>query len=466
MDDDTLSFLDAGFLETEDSDDHASLTIGALAILAGPAPTPDQFRESVVARLVDLPHARDKLHMVPLDLGKPSWVEDPVFDLGHHVRRVALPQTGDEETLFGFVARVMGHRLDRDHPLWECWVVEGLTGERWAVLAKMHHCMADGIAGTRLFEAMCDEDPPAITRTTPVIVSRKQTPAGIIDTITGVLSPVRQFRMFTTVLTAPQRFVAATVGATLGFARLFAEMVTSTSGTSLIGPIGRQRRYCAARTRMGDVREICSAYGVTVNDVALAAITSGLRTLLLRRGEIPEARTVRTLVPVSVRTDLPGGGPVHNEVSLMLPFLPVDIEDHVEQLTAVHRRLAAHKAGNEAEGGKAFTALAQYGPFMPLAWAIRLAMWFPQHSVVAVATNIPGPRQTRHILGREILEIFPYVPIALRLRIGIAVLSYSDHLTFGVTGDYDTNPDLADLAHGIEHGVASLLAAARLSEVN
>ncbi len=214
---------------------------------------------------------------------------------------------------------------------------------------------------------------------------------------------------------------------------------------------------------MHDVREICATYRVTVNDVALAAITTGLRQLLLKRGEGPEPHTVRTLVPVSVRSATEEHA-IHNQVSLMLPFLPVDIDDPVEQLVAVHERLTTHKASKEAEGGKAFTAVAQYGPFMPMAWAVRLATRFPQHSVVAVATNVPGPKATRHVMGRTILEIFPYVPIALRLRIGIAILSYSDHLAFGLTGDYDTTPDLTDLSDSIERGVLTLLASSRAAD--
>ncbi|MFZ2172978.1 MAG: wax ester/triacylglycerol synthase family O-acyltransferase [Rhodococcus sp. (in: high G+C Gram-positive bacteria)] len=462
--DDNLSFLDAGFLETEDSDRHASLTIAALAIMEGPVPTHAEFLDAVAVRLAELPHGRHKVRTVPFDFSPPSWVEDPHFDLGHHLRRVALPEPGEEEALFGFVARVMGHRLDRDRPLWECWVVEGLSGGRWAALLKVHHCMADGIAGTRLLEAMCDEveigpgTAPQI-ESGPSVGERIES---LVGSAASMLSPSRQFQLLASAVTAPLRIATTSMGVTKGLARLLSEMLTTSSDTSLIGPIGKQRRYCATRVRMSDIKEICEVYDVTVNDVALAAITSGLRTLLLRRGEKPDARTVRTLVPVSVRSP-DDEGAIDNRVSLMLPFLPVDIEDHVEQLTTVHTRVAAHKAGREAEGGKAFTTLAEYGPFMPLAWAVRLAMRYPQHSVVAVTTNVPGPREPRHVLGREVLDVYPYVPIALRLRIGIAILSYNDRLSFGLTGDYDSTPDLPELAAAIRQGVASLLTSARLA---
>jgi WS/DGAT/MGAT family acyltransferase len=472
--DDNLSFLDAGFLETEDSDPHASLTIGALAIMEGPVPGHDEFRDTVAARFAKLPHARDRVHTVPLDFSAPSWSPDPHFDLGHHLRRVALPEPGEEEDLFGFVARVMAHRLDRDRPLWECWVVEGLTCDRWAVLTKIHHCMADGITGTKLFEAMCDEvvaetssaaqsDTDTDTEVVPTGGTRLERVESLAHSTIEFLSPARQLRLVSETLAVPRRLTAAGIGVATGLTHLLSEMLTSSTDTSLIGSIGRQRRYCAARVRMHDVREICSTYQVTVNDVALAAITTGLRQLLVNRGERPEPHTVRTLVPVSVRSTAEERA-IHNQVSLMLPFLPVDIEDPVEQLVAVHNRLTAHKASKEAEGGKAFTAVAQYGLFMPMAWAVRLATRFPQHSVVAVATNVPGPKATRHMMGRMILEIFPYVPIALRLRIGIAILSYGDHLAFGLTGDYDTTPDLTDLSTSIERGVLTLLSSARAAD--
>ena len=470
--DDNLSFLDAGFLETEDSDPHASLTIGALAIMEGPVPGQDEFRDTVAARFAKLPHARDRVHTVPLDFSPPSWSPDPHFDLGHHLRRVAVPEPGEEESLFGFVARVMAHRLDRDRPLWECWVVEGLTDDRWAILTKIHHCMADGITGTKLFEAMCDEvvaetsttaEPDTDAEPVPTVGTRLESVESLVRSTIEFLSPVRQLRLVSAALAIPRRLTAAGIGVATGLTHLLSEMLTSSTNTSLIGPIGRQRRYCAARVRMHDVREICATYQVTVNDVALAAITTGLRQLLLKRGERPEPHTVRTLVPVSVRSATEERA-IHNQVSLMLPFLPVDIEDPVEQLVAVHERLTTHKASKEAEGGKAFTAVAQYGPFMPMAWAVRLATRFPQHSVVAVATNVPGPKATRHVMGRTILEILPYVPIALRLRIGIAILSYSDHLAFGLTGDYDTTPDLTDLSDSIERGVLTLLASSRAAD--
>ena len=165
--------------------------------------------------------------------------------------------------------------------------------------------------------------------------------------------------------------------------------------------------------------------------------------------------TVRTLVPVSVRA--PGdAGILDNRVSLLLPFLPVDIADPAEALMRVHARLRAAKASKEAEAGASLTALAGHEPFGPISAGIRLAARLPQRNIVTVTTNVPGPRDPLYVLGHKVVELLPYVPIAVRLRIGIAILSYCDNVVFGLTGDYDTAPDLELLAEAIEKGIEEL----------
>ena len=154
-----LSPLDAGFLDAEDADKHASLAIASVVIVAGPPPSQDEFIEAVRARLALVPRYRHRVRTVPLDLGRPVWVDSPQFDLAYHVRRTALPAPGDDAALCRLVGRVMSQRLDRDRPLWECWVVEGLAGGRWAVLVKVHHCMVDGVAGNQLLGVLFDDAP-------------------------------------------------------------------------------------------------------------------------------------------------------------------------------------------------------------------------------------------------------------------------------------------------------------------
>ncbi len=461
-----LTPLDAGFLQAEDSDPHVSLAIAAIAIMDGPAPSQDEFLDGVVDRLTSVPHALQKIRTVPFDLAAPTWVDDSKFQLGHHFRRTALPAPGDDEALSNLVARVMAQRLDRERPLWECWVVEGLSEGRWAVLAKVHHCMADGVAGAKLFEALCDRDP---TESVVRLVGKSAAAEdeGIATRIWNTLAalpitPSAQLQLLTRGFELPLRVSASAIRAVKGLTGIAAGVLTPSATTSLLGTVGHQRRYAVARASMSEISEIRSVFDVTVNDVALAAITGALRTVLLHRGERPTANSVRTLIPVSVRSQN-AANVMDNRVSLMLPFLPVEIADPVEQLSAIHGRMSAHKAGGETQAGHAVTTVAEHWPFAPVAWAVRLATRLPQHGVDIVATNVPGPANTRSILGRRVLEILPFVPIALRLRMGIAILSYADRLTFGITGDYDNAPDVALLATLIENHLELLLEKARLS---
>ena len=230
------------------------------------------------------------------------------------------------------------------------------------------------------------------------------------------------------------------------------------TGSSLSGHIGRQRRYTWARASLDDVKAIKRKLGGTVNDVALAAISGGFRTLLLARGEEPGPHMVRSLVPVSVRA--PGEEDVYNnQVSAVLADLPVHIADPVERLAAVQAELLALKTSREAEAGEALTAVGRYTPFPVASWWVRLGFALPQRDIVTVTTNVPGPQQPLYGMGRRIAEIIPYVPIATTLRTGVSIFSYCGKMTFGITGDFATSPDLDVLAHGIEDGISELLKA-------
>jgi len=151
---DRLNPLDALFVDAEDEDRHTSMAIASIAVFEGPAPSHEETLAFLAGRLPAVPRYRQKLRTVPLRLGRPVWVDDPDFDLRYHVRRTALPAPGGDEQLAALMARVMSQRLDRDHPLWEYWAVEGLAEGRWAIISKVHHCMVDGIAGTDLYRVI------------------------------------------------------------------------------------------------------------------------------------------------------------------------------------------------------------------------------------------------------------------------------------------------------------------------
>ena len=450
-----LTALDAAFLEVEDSDPHVSLAVGGVSIMEGPAPSFDEFVSTYADRVPEIPRCRHVLRTHPLDLGPPEWVDDPHFDVSRHLHRVALPHPGDDAELFQMVANVMERRLDRERPLWECFFIEALSDNRWAVLTKIHHCIADGIATTQMLGKFSDDGGGGTFATDIRAAKEPDRPGpGLLKLSLNPLSWVSGIGRSALAAAATAEHVA------VGAAELTASLFSPAPASSLHGPVTTMRRFSAARVRLADLQEVGQAFGVTLNDVALAAITDSYRRILLDRGEQPVRNSLRTLVPVSVRptnhfnmTD--------NQVSAMLPLLPVDEADPVKQLQLVHSRLIHAKASGQREGASALVSAAKNVPFAFSARAIRLVARLPQKAVVTVTTNVPGPRRQQRLIGRRVLEILPIPPIAFQLRTGIAMLSYADTFIFGITADYDTAPDIEALAAGIEDGVARLVAASR-----
>jgi WS/DGAT/MGAT family acyltransferase len=456
---DRLNPLDVLFVDAEDEDRHTSMAIASIAVFEGPAPSHEEFLAFLAGRLPAVPRYRQKLRTVPLRLGRPVWVDDPGFDLRYHVRRTALPAPGGDQQLAALMGRVMSQRLDRDHPLWEYWAVEGLAGGRWGLISKVHHCMVDGVSGTDLYRVIFDFSPdpsPPVPddRTVGPEPSRLRLAAqAAADTV--VLPAREAIAAASAVAGNPARAVgqaAATVGAIVKLA----PALWPVTGSSLNGHIGQQRRYTWARASLDDVRKIKRELGGTVNDVVLAAISGGFRALLLARGEHPGPHMVRSLVPVSLRA--PGEENIYeNQVSALLADLPVHIADPAERLTAVQAELRALKAAREAAVGEALVGLGRYTPFPLASWWVRLLFGLPQREIVTVTTNVPGPQQPLYGMGRRLLEIIPYVPIATTVRTGICIFTYCGDVTFGITGDFAANPDLAVLANGIEHGITELV---------
>jgi len=401
---------------------------------------------------------------VPFRLGRPVWVEDPDFDLRYHVRRTALPAPGGDRQLADLMARVMSQRLDRDHPLWEYWVAEGLSEGRWALISKVHHCMVDGVSGTDLYHVIFDFSPepsPPATDDRAVNAEPSSVELAARAALDAVVLPVRETLALRGAAADPAGAIRQAADTARALAKLAPAMRPAT-GSSLSGHIGRQRRYTWARVSLDDVKAIKQELGGTVNDIVLAAISGGFRALLLARGEAPGPHMVRSLVPVSVRA--PGEESVYeNQVSAILADLPVHVADPVERLAAVRAELQALKASKEAMAAEALTSLGRFTPFPLASWWVRLAFGLPQREIVTVTTNVPGPRQPLYGMGRRLLEIIPYVPIATTLRTGVSIFTYCGNVTFGITGDFAANPDLSVLAHGIEDGISELKKAARAS---
>ncbi len=455
----TMSPLDASFLHIEDAVTH--MHIGSVGIFEGPPPGPGEVKTAIAARLPLVPRYRQKVRFVPLMLGRPTWVDDQHFNLDYHLRRTALPAPGGDEELRNLVGRVMSQQLDRAKPLWEMWVAEGLDDGRWALISKTHHCMVDGVSATDLLSVMLsterDSVPPAVDRWRPdpdpsggalithALAARASSP---YEGVRGLLSAAR----------GPRRVASQLAEVTRGLVNL-RPLLSPAAGSSLNGPIGPHRRWDWARARLLDVRQIREAHGGTINDVVLAAITNGFRDLLLGRGESVEGRVIRTLVPVSVRTE-DDRGAYNNKVSAMFAELPVELEDPLARLSSLREQMQHLKHSGQAVAAERLTALGGFAPAMLLALAGRVGTRLPQSSVNTVTTNVPGPQQPLYLAGKRMLEAFPFVPLGGHVRVGVAIFSYDGGINFGVTGDLDSAPDIGVLCRGIEHGVTQLLDAA------
>ena len=457
-----LSPIDASFLHVEDSVTH--MHIGSVSIMEGPAPRYEDFRDGVASKLPVVRRYRQVVRTVPLDLGRPVWADDPYFNIEYHIRHTALPQPGNDAQLQNLVGRVMAQALDRGRPLWEMWMVEGLTDDRWAVVSKVHHCMVDGVAGSELLGLILDStpEPPETEESvwTPTLPPARWELA--IEAVAGmVTSPFELSRLIRAQTRLPRRLLGE-VAETVGILRSTATTIRTPSSPSLNGPIGPHRRWVPAKVGVADIKEVRNKFGGTFNDVVLAVVSGGYRDLLLKRGESTEL-PLRSLVPVSVRARdergrAVGDGAMANKVSAVFAELPVHLEDPVERLRAISAQMDGLKQSKQAVAGEVLSSLTGFAPPMLLSLAGRLGTKIPQHTVNTVTTNVPGPQIPLYAAGRRMVEVYPYVPLGLRLRIGVAIFSYDGAVTFGVTGDYDGAPDIDVLAHGIERSMADLLA--------
>jgi WS/DGAT/MGAT family acyltransferase len=452
----TMSSLDASFLHVEDAVTHMHL--GSVGIFEGPPPGPEEVPAAIAARLPQVPRYRQKVGFVPLALGRPAWIDDPHFDLSYHVRRTGLPAPGGEPELRRLVGRVMSQQLDRAKPLWEIWVVEGLDDGRWALISKTHHCMVDGVSATDILTVLLDSSRDQSPDTSDDWKPQPEpNPVEVLahSLVQRARSPYDALRAATSFAQAPTRVARELLAAAKGLANL-RQIAAPGSATSLNGPVGPHRRWDWARSRLSDIKQIRSAHGGTVNDVVLAVLTGAFRELLLARGEQVEGRVVRTLVPVSVRAE-EERGKYSNKVSAVFAELPVELEDPVLRLEAIHEQMQELKASGQAVAAERLTALTGFAPAVLLALAGRLASSVPQRTVNTVTTNVPGPQQPLYLCGRRMLEAFPFVPLGGSVQIGVAIFSYDGNLNFGVTGDRDGAPDIDLFCGAIERSVAELL---------
>ena len=452
---DWMSPTDASFLHLEGPVN--PMHIGGVSIFEGPPPPFERLEEMVAGKLGLVPRYRQKVRFIPLGLGRPVWVDDPHFNLSYHLRHSALPPPGRNAQLRRTAARIFAQRLDRGKPLWEIWMLEGLAESRWALLSKVHHCMVDGVSATDLMAVMFGGDDPDAELDTWLPSPEPSGSELVLRTITHrTLNPSEQLRTLRAATRAPRASIAQARDLLRGMTSA-ARVVRPVGRSSLTGPVGPHRTWSWGHIRLSDVKSVRATLGGTVNDVVLTIVSGGFRDLLQARGESLANRTIRTLVPVSVRR--PGErGTYNNRVSAMLAELPVGVADPAARLGAVRAQMDGLKQSKQAVAGDVLTSLSGFAPPMLLALGARLGARSSSFGLETGITNVPGPQQPLHTLGRRLLESFPYVPLIGHARISIAIFSYNGGLYLGVTGDYDSSSDIDILTAGAERSMAELLA--------
>ena len=461
MANDRLTGLDASFLHLED--DRSHMHVASVTTFEGSPPDYEQLLEAIDNRLHLVPRYRQRLAFVPLGQGRPRWIDDPHFNLRYHIRMTALPAPGSEDQLRRLAGRVFSQKLDRDKPLWEIWVAEGLDGgERFAVLSKTHHALVDGISGVDIMSVLFDTTPEPSP--TPADAGRwlpQPAPSGaqllaeaLIERATIPGEIVRGVRAL---FRAPRRIAGAALGNLVGIGAMAWTGLRPAPPSPYNGPIGPHRRFAWVRMELKDVKEIKDSLGGTVNDVMLAIVARALGRHLERHGELRPDLELRAMVPVSVRA-AEARGALGNQVAAMFAPLPVGCDDPVVCYEQINAAMGELKKSGQAVGAQVLTNLSGFAPPNIMSQAARVVA--RQRFFNLVVTNVPGPQFPLYLMGREMDDIFPMVPLARNQGLGVAIMSYNGKIAFGLVSDYDLVPDLDDLAADFQAALAELADAA------
>jgi WS/DGAT/MGAT family acyltransferase len=461
-----LTALDNSFLLLERPNQYTHVA-STLIFDAGPLRTPtggidfEAIRDAHARILHRIPRYRQVLKYIPLE-SHPVWVDDPDFDLGYHLRHTALPRPGSDEQLKRLSARIMQQHLDRNRPLWESWVVEGLEGDRFAIISKVHHCMIDGVSGVDLIQILLSTDPDEDLAEAPSYIPRR-TPTSLellrdeaLRRFGLPFRAVRDVRQFLREAQDARRDVATRLRAV---AETLGASLSSATETPINRPIGPHRRWDWLETSIAEIRDVRKVLGGSVNDIVLAIVTGGFRRFLTNRRVELAALDFRAMTPVSVRADNERGA-LGNRVSAWVISLPLAEPDPVEQLALLRARTTELKESKQALGAELLTQVAEWTPATLLSLGARNATrLLPINTVV---TNVPGPQVPMYLRGAPLLEAYPHVPLVDYMGLGIALLSYNGVLHWGVNADYDLVPDLDFFMSSLRDALRELRAAAGL----
>lgn len=460
---DHLTPLDASFLEIEEGDESSHMHVGWAMVFdplpKGGTPSVEEVRELLDDRLSIFPRFRRRLSSSRTGkLSWPTWVSDERFDIATHVRHATLPPPGGQAELLTWLGDFYSHRLDRAHPLWEMTLIDGFADGLWAIAAKLHHSLVDGVSGAFVTSVILDAEPEPEPGSKGLLEGLPP-PHDNDGAIQWPLSLVTHgAEAALDVVLHPRK-----LGGMLSRSRALAELVVrdeliGAPATSLNVEIGGTRRMAAVSVPLADLKAVKQALGGTVNDVALAVAASGLRRLFESRGERPPRRGVRAMVPVSLRATSETLA-LGNRVSSLFVELPVAEPNSLERYRKTVAAAGALKRGSQAAGGEALLELAGAAP--PVLHAAVARLSFTPRLFNLTITNVRASSTTLYALGAPMRRVIPLVPIFAYHAIGMAVVSYDGEVIFGVNADRGTVPDLDVLEQGIEEALAELRELAR-----
>jgi diacylglycerol O-acyltransferase len=413
----------------------------------------------IADRIAFVPRYRQRIRTVPGRVANPVWVDDDDFDLTYHVRRSALPRPGSMEQLRELVARIMSRRLDRNRPLWEVYLVEGLEGGRFAILSKSHQILVDGVSTVDLGQVLLDVDPrprevvpdhwrPAREPGPPALVAdalREQVrrPRTMVETARGNAEGLRR------VAGAVGRSAVSTAGVLTN--RSF------TPDTPIHAQLSEQRRFVTVRTDLQDYRKVRREHGGTVNDVILATIAGAMRSWLMTRAEaVHGSRSLRAMVPMSVIDNELEPTSLGSQVTGHLVNLPIGESSPVVRLHQVSYAFKAHKDTGLAVAADRLADVAGFAPTTFHALGSRVAAQI-RRGFDLVVTNVPGPQFPLYAAGAQMLESYPVQPLLPGHALAIGVTSYDGGVYYGINADRDALPDVDVLGQCVEEALAELV---------
>jgi WS/DGAT/MGAT family acyltransferase len=438
------------------------MSIGAIMVCEGSAPSYEDFVTHIRSRLHLLPRLRQKLAFPPLGMGTPMWVDDPEFDVAKHVRRVTLPPPGTDAQFQELIGTYLSPPLDRSKPLWELWLTDGFEDDRFGIIYKTHHSMADGISATDVGMLLFDvELKHEIVRTeepwhpqTPPSGARLLglSAKGFLGMFAGAL------RWLWGAARAPRKAWKRLSDGVVGLWEVGWNLTKPAPKVAFNTDISPSRSFAWTTGPLGDFKQIKNALGGTVNDVTLAVAGGALRRWLEDRDVDADQLELQALVPVSVRTENEHGE-LGNRLTAMRGPLPVHIADPHERLRHVTAEMEALKASKQALGAEAIWGLndwfREFAP--PLLLNPTATINFSTRLFNMLVTNFPGPQVPFYVLGRELTAVYPIGFLAKRHALAIAMFSYNGQMHFGLLADSATVEDLDAIGGYIDESIQELL---------